>query len=111
MLLFLLLAIFSVYIQSSYGQNLPNGCQQAFRNAALNAHNKFRAKHSAPPMKSDSSIDTTALRWSQYLAKNDIFKHSGTNGVGENLFALYGGGLSTSSQCAGKINKHAVFIL
>jgi len=104
MLLFLLLALFSVYIQSLHGQNLPNGCQEAFRKAALTAHNTYRAKHSAPPLKSDSSIDTTALRWSQYLAKNDVFKHSGTNGLGENLYLSYGGVLSTSSQCAGNIN-------
>jgi uncharacterized protein YkwD len=104
MLLFLLLALFTVYIQSLHGQNLPNGCQEAFRKAALTAHNTYRAKHSAPPLKSDSSIDTNALRWSQNLAKNDIFKHSGTNGLGENLHALYGGDLSTSSQCAGNIN-------
>ena len=83
--------------------NLPNGCQEAFRNAAVNTHNTLRARHRAPALRRDSSIDSTALAWSQYLARNSIFKHSGTKGVGENLYALYGGSFTTSSQCAGKM--------
>jgi glioma pathogenesis-related protein 2 len=101
--LFLVLSLFSVLIQNLCGQNLPNGCQEAFRKAALNAHNKFRARHRAPPLQIDSSLDTYALKWSQYLAKNDVFKHSG---FGENLHVRYGGSLSTPSQCAGKIKEH-----
>ena len=100
--LFLLLSLFSVYVQSLYGQNLPNGCQEAFRNAALNAHNSLRAKHAAPALKSVSSIDTSALAWSTYLAKNGKFQHS-KSGYGENLY-LSSGRFSSSSQCASKKN-------
>ena len=97
---YLFLTLFSICAQKSLCQSLPNGCQDAFKTAALNVHNAYRAKHGSPPLVELSSIDSMALAWSQNLAKNNIFQHSGTKGVGENLYAVYGGSLSSSSQCA-----------
>ena len=100
--IFLCLTLLAIWCQHISSENLPNGCQQAFRNAALNAHNSLRAKHAAPALKSVSSIDTSALAWSTYLAKNGKFQHS-KSGYGENLY-LSSGRFSSSSQCASKKN-------
>ena len=101
---FLSSILFAIFAGHSLCQNLPNGCQVAFRTAALNAHNTYRANHGSPALAEVSNIDSTALAWSQYLAKNDIFQHSGTSGLGENLYAIYGGSLSSSTQCASNKN-------
>ena len=80
-------------------QSLPSGCQTSFRNAALIAHNNLRARHGSPVLKVNANIDASALKWSNYLAANDVFQHSGP---GENLYMVYGVSISSSSQCASK---------
>ena len=82
--------------------SLPSGCQDSFRNAALTAHNKFRAKHGASALKVDTQIEASALKWSTYLATNDLFKHSRTPNLGENLYMSWGQSFSSSSQCSCK---------
>ncbi len=81
--------------------SLPIGCQTAFRNAAVLAHNTLRARHGSPDLKANANIDASALKWSNYLAANDVFKHSGP---GENLFMVYAVSISSSSQFGSKKN-------
>jgi hypothetical protein len=81
---------------------LPDGCIDAFRDAVLNAHNQYRERHSSPALQSDSSIDSSALGWSQYLAQINVLKHSGSESLGENLFFQSGQMLSSSLDCASK---------
>ena len=101
--IFVCLTLLAICCQQISSEYLPNGCQEAFRNAALNAHNKLRAKHGAPALKRVPSIDKSALAWSTYLAKNNKFEHS-KSGYGENLF-LSSGSISSCSQCASKKNS------
>ena len=82
--------------------NLPSGCQDAFRNAALIAHNNFRAKHGAPALQANTNIDASALKWSNAMASSGNFAHSGTQGLGENIYMSWGQSFSSSSQCASK---------
>jgi hypothetical protein len=43
---------------------------------ALDAHNKLGEQHVAPPLKHNPDLSKTALKWAEYLAKNNKFEHS-----------------------------------
>ena len=85
---------------------LPRGCQESFRNAALNAHNNFRARHGASPLQANANNDASALAWSNSMAANGKMVHSDTlsSGLGENLL-FFPKGVSSSRQCVGKYIK------
>jgi Cysteine-rich secretory protein family/LysM domain len=51
----------------------------------LDAHNNYRAEVGVPPLQWSDSLAASAQQWANYLASTGQFKHSGTNGVGENL--------------------------
>ena len=89
--------------------DLPDGCLAAFRDAVLTAHNEYRKQHSSPALQSDSSIDSSALGWSQYLAQINVLKNSGSESLGENLFFQSDQILSNSTDCAGKIKAFLLF--
>ncbi|MBD1913481.1 MULTISPECIES: CAP family protein [unclassified Leptolyngbya] len=60
-----------------------------FRSDALAQHNTYRANHHAPALTSSNALNTSAQRWADRLAATGEFEHSGTNGVGENLYVSY----------------------
>ena len=67
-------------------QTQPNLTQDEVEET-IAAHNKWRAKVGAPPLEWSDELAATALKWAQQLKKeNCAFKHSGVNGLGENLF-------------------------
>jgi len=101
--LYFVFILISIHSQKYICQRLPRGCQETFKNAALKAHNKYRALHGSPAFTKDPSIDLSSLTWSQNLAATDTFHHSESPGLGENLYAFYSSrSLSTRSECAGK---------
>lgn len=51
----------------------------------LDAHNKYRTEVGVPPLQWSDSLAASAQQWANYLASTGQFKHSDTNGVGENL--------------------------
>ena len=60
---------------------------------ALDAHNKLREQHGAPPLKHNPDLSKTALKWAEYLANNNKFEHSKPDqrkykdsSMGENLY-------------------------
>lgn len=58
-----------------------------FQQQALDQHNYYRQQlHCTTPMTLNSSLNTIAQNYAQYLANNNIFSHSGTPGLGENLW-------------------------
>ncbi|XP_055606456.1 uncharacterized protein LOC129754419 [Uranotaenia lowii] len=63
----------------------------AFRDAVLEAHNRLRAKHSAPPLSRDPALDRYAQEWANNLAaRNCALQHRSNGKYGENLYAAYG---------------------
>ena len=62
-----------------------NYCLISFRKAMLNSHNNYRAQHQVNPLQQNSSIDITAQAYANLLAAKNLFEHSGTEGLGENL--------------------------
>ena len=69
----------------------------AFRTAALNAHNTYRARHGVSKLTLNSSLNTMAQNYANTMASTDTFAHSPSssrklNGqaVGENLYGCRG---------------------
>ena len=80
-------------------QAVSADCLNAFRTAILNAHNTYRSQHRVGPLTQSASIGNTAQAYANYLAANNLFKHSGAQDLGENL-AMSGGFQSpTVAQC------------
>jgi len=54
-----------------------------FNQQVLDAHNKARQTHHAPPLQLSPELNEKAQKWADHLAKIDELKHSGP---GENLY-------------------------
>lgn len=61
-----------------------------FEQAVLDAHNRLRAQHSAPPLKLNPAISRYAQEWANNLAARNTMQHRSNNKYGENLYACYG---------------------
>ncbi|CAF3219779.1 unnamed protein product [Rotaria socialis] len=59
-----------------------------FRQQALGQHNYFRERHCTPSMILNSTLNTIAQNYADYLAANNLFQHSGAAGLGENLWGM-----------------------
>ena len=57
-----------------------------FQQQALDQHNYYRQLHCTGLMTLNTSLNTIAQNYAQYLAANNIFNHSATPGLGENLY-------------------------
>jgi glioma pathogenesis-related protein 2 len=77
----------------------------ALGSSVLSSHNTYRAIHHAPSMTYSTALRDSAQRWANTIASTGAFKHSGTQGVGENLYVSY---TSDSSIDASKLGADAV---
>lgn len=55
-----------------------------FQKECLDAHNKLRAEHGAPPLKWSSKLASDSSKWAKDLLKNNKLQHS-SGEYGENL--------------------------
>ena len=55
-----------------------------FTDQGVEAHNKLRKIHAAPPLKADYEMSKEAEEWAKKLAEQDNLEHS-TGKYGENL--------------------------
>jgi CRISPR/Cas system-associated endoribonuclease Cas2 len=60
--------------------------QRQYQQYALEAHNEHRARHCVSPLELDDIISRSAQNYAQHLAKINQMVHSGTSGLGENLY-------------------------
>jgi uncharacterized protein YkwD len=82
-ILTILLGLISVIDRPSMGTVILSDFQQQ----ALVQHNYYRQQlHCTTAMTLNASLNTIAQNYAQYLAANNIFNHSGTPGLGENLW-------------------------
>jgi len=86
MKLILIVAIATIFILSSAD----------LMSDSLAAHHKYRAPLGIPDLKWSSSLAQSAQAWANNLASNNMFSHSHTNGVGENI--AYGSGDSRNAE-------------
>lgn len=61
----------------------------AFGKVALEAHNKFRAAHQAPPLTWSSALARDAEAWAKQIAREGRLRHDDTSD-GENVFMVFG---------------------
>ncbi len=76
-------------------------CQKLFQRDILVAHNKYRVIHHVNPLKSNPMVQQTAQNYANKMASTDIFKHSGTKGMGENLAYMWSSNVDTLKDCSG----------
>ena len=57
-----------------------------FRRDALAEHNRLRQLHCTAPLVLNDTLNSIAQNYSQYLAANNLFRHSGYPRLGENLY-------------------------
>jgi uncharacterized protein YkwD len=62
------------------------GEQSQFQNEMLQAHNDYRSSHCVPSLQLDDNLSRSAQKYAEKLARTNTFRHSGTPGVGENLW-------------------------
>ena len=82
-------------------QSLPTGCLDAFRTAALTAHNQYRALCGVPSLTESDTIDSSAQAWATQMATTNVFAHSGNSLYGESLYGQFtSGSLNNFSACS-----------
>lgn len=70
--------------------------QRQYQQYALEAHNRYRARHCVSPLQLDDNISRSAQNYAQYLASINRMVHSGTQGLGENLYMKWSSAVITS---------------
>lgn len=60
-----------------------------FGKEALEAHNRYRSLHQAPPLKWSRSLEKDAEKWAKELGKDGRLRHEDTDD-GENLYSVSG---------------------
>lgn len=83
-----------------------NTCQQQFQTACIQAHNKYRALHNAPPLRTNSNLQISAYNYAKTLAAQNIFQHSGQKGIGENLAYSWSSSVSSLANCGVYAEKY-----
>jgi len=70
--------------------------QRQYQQYTLAAHNRYRARHCVSPLELDDIISRSAQNYAQHLAKINQMVHSGTSGLGENLYMQWSSVVITS---------------
>ena len=58
--------------------------------SALSAHNEYRARHGAPPLKWSNKLQQNAQKWAEEIARRGRMQHAELKEEGENLAAKKG---------------------
>ena len=72
--------------------------QSQFQQKLLAAQNTYRAAHCAPALTLDDSLSQSAQKFAETLASKNQLAHSGTPGVGENLYMVGGNSVDGEKQ-------------
>ncbi|KAH8271718.1 hypothetical protein KR044_001672, partial [Drosophila immigrans] len=62
-----------------------------FEQEVLNAHNKYRAIHRAPPLVLNAELSKLASQWARHLLATNRMEHRPNNKYGENIYWASGG--------------------
>ena len=69
----------------------------AFNKAELAKHNEYRSLSGVPPLTYSSILAAIAQKYAELMVKTNIFQHSGTANIGENLYSFPPQGSSVTS--------------
>lgn len=67
-------------------QNFTEG---NFEEDFLDAHNEYRKRHGAPPLKLDRKLCKYSEEWAKHLAQKNTLEHRPGSNYGENIYCLY----------------------
>jgi len=90
---------------------LSSKCVRDFANEILKSHNKFRALHNVSSLKYSLEIEKTAHKYADFLSKNDLFQHSHTNGLGENLAASWSSNKPNTTHCSSYFSSFSIHVI
>ncbi len=82
-----------------------NDQQRQFQQEMLQAHNQYRSHHCVSPLQLDDNLSSSAQQYAEHLVDIDTLQHSGTPGVGENLYMI------GSSGPIADINGKLIFLI
>jgi uncharacterized protein YkwD len=77
-------------------------CKKDFQNACVNTHNKYRTLHKAPPLRTNTDLQQSALSFAKKMALKNVLQHSGKRDVGENVAYSWSSSVKSLRNCAGK---------
>ncbi|XP_063858828.1 uncharacterized protein LOC135099976 isoform X3 [Scylla paramamosain] len=63
--------------------------EEDFAEDCLKAHNDYRKKHGAQPLKLSKKLSKVAKEWCETIARKDVLQHRPNNQYGENLYCYY----------------------
>ncbi|XP_026844644.1 protein PRY1 [Drosophila persimilis] len=78
---------------------------EQFAQECLNAHNKYRALHQAPPLTLNPKLNALATNWAQHLLALNRMEHRQNSGYGENIYMAMGGMMSAADAVASWYNE------
>jgi pathogenesis-related protein 1 len=88
------LIVLTLLLSHAYAQKVPDRTGSRISSkaaqAALDNSNTIRSKVGVAPLEWSTQLAATAQQWAEHLAKIGTMMHSGSNGLGENLFVGYG---------------------
>jgi uncharacterized protein YkwD len=72
-------------VSDPYGSMFTSS-QRRFQKEVLRAHNKYRARHCAQPLRLDDNLSRSAQNYAERLASTNGMSQSDTSGAGQNIF-------------------------
>lgn len=78
-----------IHTDPDMAKKISSSDLKEFRHEALTTHNKYRDIHGVPKLKMNDSLNNSAQKWADQLAKSGTFKHSEAKDYGENLCSHY----------------------
>jgi uncharacterized protein YkwD len=75
---------------------MSTSAQCLFQQQMLDAHNAHRADHGVPALELDDELNLSAQAYAEKLADMNQLVHSGTQGLGENLYEMCSSEMLTS---------------
>lgn len=97
-----IILVFIMLNNSVYCVNLitlSDQCQKAYENECVRLQNTLRARHSAPPLRSNSTISQEAIKYANHLAESNTLNVSQQHVYGENLAVYYSPHSLNQSKC------------
>ncbi|XP_071539963.1 uncharacterized protein [Panulirus ornatus] len=74
---------------SSSSDSEASSGEEDFADDCVKAHNDYRKKHGAPPLKLSKKLNKYAKEWAVTIAKKDVLQHRSNSEYGENLYCAW----------------------
>lgn len=83
----LIIAVSLANSRSIIDDEIFTNSQRRFQQEILQAHNSYRARHCAPPLKLDDELSRSAQIHAEQLANGNGYAEGNSGGAGQNLYS------------------------